>query len=487
MPRTDSLLTQLQREIADLRSQVKTLQSAPRLRHVSLDDAAIPVKGADGRVKQVIGRQSDGSFGDRVVESGPQPIPTAPILDPGAGAISVEWDGGVVSGEVPRIFGRVEVMAAPLIDGVSPGTADPRHVSSIYSAQGGATTIKATSGDWMVWLRMVGADGRTVSDLSEPVVTSVADTVDERTLRQRIESALVGDLEDGLYDSLASRIARFIELEAESIKAYHLAFDALDGQVITGSTFQTHKAEDRGVKWTDEGVVAYSDEGRVTLWLDGERNRLAGTFRMEGSGEAGDIAIQDFRAEELFTTFPDPDEIYSGIGFEDVHGDSYPAGIFVSPRKTLTLTTGIGGRGRPDAWMSGGWRIQRIRPSDVLEPENDCRVGSHPVAVPLINGWRTGETWGDEAPGFVRFGNMIFLRGSIRTPSGGHMGTPIFGHLLPVPSRRRRLATIRALNTGASAEPTLLEVDTRGWFTVVNGSSITDDRLINLDGLIYYL
>lgn len=298
MPRRNPLAVEvgkLSAEVEKLRAQVKAMHTQPRLANASLEGTSIPVTDGRGNVMHRIGSQGDGSYGDVAVASGPQPKPSAPRLTPGTGTISVRWDGRAEYGAPPKAFGRVEVWGAP---GADAAISDATHLSSIYSREGGSTTVRATDGPWTVWLRMVGPDGATVSIWSEPATATLEKLVDEDDIRARLDAFAGGELDDAAYSSLMARLGEFLivragQIDANAIEAMHIAAGAIDGQVITGATVQTQRHATRGTKMTNEGFVGYSASGGVTVWIDGEQVRLsAPTTIIDGDIEARSLALR---------------------------------------------------------------------------------------------------------------------------------------------------------------------------------------------------
>lgn len=488
MPREDMLhlVRRLEQEISSLQKQVKTLQSVPVLRHASIDDTGLPVIGADGRVKQIIGRQADGSYGDRAVQSSHQPRPSAPSLDVSSGAIGVSWDG-VADGPVPHGFGRVEVWGAP---GESATPDQARHLSSIYSREGGTTAVKATPGAWRFWLRMVGPDGHTASQWSTSVDAEVSALVDEADIRKRLEDFAGGSLDDATYANLMSELAQHLRVEAVHIlagqvQAVHLAVGAVDGQLITGAHIQTHAEPNRGVKILGEesAIVAFDDDGAVSLWLDGETNRFAGTLSVKSSG-TGHVEVRPHLVDEISAGLDDGGAVYTGLGFH-ADGDMWAAGVFIQESTgRLTVTAGTGPGGRPRAWMVGDYSADTLEALDELTAAEGCRVGSTADPFSFLNGWRSPSGYGGERAAHSRLGNMIFLRGSTLTPSAGSNADPIA--VLPPPSHPRRVAATHATSSASAYGPVVLEIDTTGELRALDGGALPQTN-INFDGCFYYL
>lgn len=473
------------RQVEDLKDRIKIMESAPKLRHASLEASAIPVFDGDGRLKQVIGLQPDGSYGDRVVESGAQPAPSAPILEPTTGAISVTWDGHTdQDGPVPQAFGRTQALAAP----GTPDSADfsqAAHLSSIYSAEGGTTVIRATPGPWTVWLVMVGPDGATASPPSAPSSTTVDHVVNEDDLRSRIEDLTGGRLEDAAYESLMSHLAehvrvRAVNIEARTIGSEHLAVGALDGEVITGALLQSHRDPDVGTKISDEAIFAFDDDGRVSLWLDGKRNRVRGELVFE-SDHGGELHMRQFPAEDLFSNGR-PGEMLPGLAFVDPSRGKGDAGLFVNEDGTLFLVGASSTRGR--AQLIGEWSVSGLNVfGSRFTVDPSASVGGPASVIPLQGGWRSPQAYPAQQPRFVRLGNVVFLKGALLTPSGG--GSDAVAGSVPAPPYVRRLATSHATSAG-SPSPVTVQISASGALSVLDGGQLPVTN-VNLDGLFYFL
>lgn len=119
-------------------------------------------------------------------------------------------------------------------------------------------------------------------------------------------------------------------LAANSVVADNLQVGALDGKVITGSTIQTSKASNRGLKIDGAGMRAYTSNGETSFEVD------AATGKVKVLGEVG---IQDTWSIAKFIDVVE-ETTGSDIG---QHGDRWGVGIImnkkVSPYRLPALIT----------------------------------------------------------------------------------------------------------------------------------------------------
>ncbi|GAA4923516.1 hypothetical protein [Nesterenkonia rhizosphaerae] len=180
----------LMEQVRELTDRVKDLAAAPRLAHASIDDGYLPIM-EKGKEAARLGRMPDGSFGHRVTVSPPQPTPTAPVLTVlELGAMEVTWDGAVVTGYVPEVHGRTDVLIAFSEDGEEPPAAAYHVASSIRDREGGSTTVICPkAGTWFAKFQMVGADRKTRGEFSATSSARIVPPVDTEAIREELEGA----------------------------------------------------------------------------------------------------------------------------------------------------------------------------------------------------------------------------------------------------------------------------------------------------------
>lgn len=300
-------------DLERLESQTRNTAATSRLNHASLEDTEIVLKDANDQVKGTIGKQVDGSYGTRAVNSDPQPTPTAPIVEPGAaGTMEVTWDGATTDFPVPLVHGHTEVLSAFSETGVQPDLSAYHLASTIRDRKGGATIISCpTPGTWFVRLRMVGQDRETKGAYSAATSVGVTPLVDVADIEARLNAFAEGELPDGAYESLMARLGEFVVVRAGQIET-----NALDSMVITSPLIQSH-ATDIGWKHNPNGTSEWHNVAT------GELNTAVGAD--------GRLFAQGMDANGTIRS-----------GSSEVYASLRPAdGQFPFPRLQLRATTGI--------------------------------------------------------------------------------------------------------------------------------------------------
>lgn len=265
--------------IADLKRRVDVLERKPRLMNASVDGGRIPFLDDAGQVREVVGRQSDGSYGSLAVKSDPQPTPINFEVSAGdRGAVEVSW-GGDADGDVPLIHGRVEVWSQHVSEGGTVDVGQAKLRSSIRDRDGGATTIACpVPGVWAIWLRMVGQDRETAGGFSDPMFVEVAALFDVSDFEERLNAFAEGELEDAAYNSLMARLGEFLLVRTDQLDA-----NAINGMTVTAPLLQSHDAGNRGWKHRPDGTSA---------WFHNTSGRLNTEINMEGEIFARGADIQ---------------------------------------------------------------------------------------------------------------------------------------------------------------------------------------------------
>lgn len=237
--------------IADLKRRVDVLERKPRLMNASVDGGRIPFLDDAGQVREVVGRQSDGSYGSLAVKSDPQPTPINFEVSAGdRGAVEVSW-GGDADGDVPLIHGRVEVWSQHVPEGGTVDVGQAKLRSSIRDRDGGATTIACpVPGVWAIWLRMVGQDRETAGGFSDPMFVEVAALFDVSDFEERLNAFAEGELEDAAYNSLMARLGEFLLVRTDQLDA-----NAINGMTVTAPLIQSHTDPDIGWKLRPDGTA----------------------------------------------------------------------------------------------------------------------------------------------------------------------------------------------------------------------------------------
>ena len=113
--------------------------------------------------------------------------------------------------------------------------------------------------------------------------------------RVRWENLRIQNMVDGTLIEGGSVMTRHLQadavtadkIKAGAVEAEHIDAHAIDGKVITGALIQTRSHAKRGVKQTDDGIVAFDSSGSQTVNIDGTNNYMHGRFYTNGPGEPG--------------------------------------------------------------------------------------------------------------------------------------------------------------------------------------------------------
>ncbi|MFD9443424.1 hypothetical protein [Streptomyces sp. NPDC060001] len=153
-------------KINALERRLAQVQKGQRYAHGgSIENATLTVNDSAGSVRTIVGVQGDGTVGVQAVNGPPPPQPSAPIVAPDLGGVTVEWDGQFAGGAViPMDWQRVEIHASivAIYDPV-PATLQ----STIETAQGATVRIPC---DTPVYVRLVA---RSASGTASPASATV--------------------------------------------------------------------------------------------------------------------------------------------------------------------------------------------------------------------------------------------------------------------------------------------------------------------------
>ena len=156
-------IRRLAREIANVRSEVRSLASTQQLQSSSIENGgSLTIRTgneANGDLQDVvtIGGQPDGSYG-YVVHNGPKPpTPVAPNVTAGPGFINVEWSGEFVDAFEPYLDHDYVAVHVTDIPGGLLGASTQK--ATIRSAAGESVVIQLGTGTWYVSLVAVSQAG----------------------------------------------------------------------------------------------------------------------------------------------------------------------------------------------------------------------------------------------------------------------------------------------------------------------------------------
>lgn len=117
-------------------------------------------------------------------------------------------------------------------------------------------------------------------------------------------------------DKLAVNSVTAVKIAAGSITSDKIAAGQFHGYVFTGAIFQSHDAENTGVKFNSTGLRMWDSNHNQTVYLDGDgkSNLLTGTFQTSLTGRRIRIS-PTFRQSTI-----NSDEKTEGSGIEFAHG-----------------------------------------------------------------------------------------------------------------------------------------------------------------------
>src|SRR5690606_39264042 len=263
-------------------------RSASQLNHSSLDAGSIPVKDEDGVVRQVIGRQDDGTYG--VIDmNGPTPhAPTAPTVEPLGAALFVTWNGQFSGGtNRPGDFRIVEVHASTSQTFI-PTVETKRNVIQDTDGGGGSAVIEATE---PLYVRLVAVTTSAMkSEGSTAVLGTPGPVVADDVLDGSITEVKIAD------DSITAP-----KIRASAIEAGHLAANSVTaGSIAAGSITAAKFAAElvlsskfiagtpggERVEIGGNGIVQYGTSGELLTRIGPSANANSNQLRV-ASGSAG--------------------------------------------------------------------------------------------------------------------------------------------------------------------------------------------------------
>lgn len=320
------------RLIGELEARVKRLEAGARtsqLSHSSLEDAGLPAYDAQGTLRQVIGRQSDGTFAVTYANGDKPPRPTAPVVSARQLAVVVGWDGQFEgSAARPGDFARVDVHMA----------ADPDFVPD------GSTLYGSLIGEGAV---VIPADVDT--HYIKMVAVTLSDVPSEATAAVEVTALPADQLAAGSVtaDQLAAEIVlvnkkiiagapdgRRLEMSETGLAQYVDGSDPVVrlGQDGSGNSFGVvGRTYIRRINLCEnpkvQNNIALYDTGRGTLTrVPGDRVGAEWALRMTGDGVNSNP--------------------YIGYGLHQQPaqpGQTYALQVMVSASVAMTLTLGVDG------------------------------------------------------------------------------------------------------------------------------------------------
>ncbi|MFB7742484.1 hypothetical protein [Streptomyces sp. NPDC056132] len=236
-------LHRLGAEIADLKRRLDQLTRSTQLGSSSIENGAIQVYDATGSLRAVIGQQPDGTTGAIPVNGPPPPAPSAPLVAPIIGGLTVTWDGGWASGTAVGDLARIQVHLLPS----ATAEPDPRNPDATIESQNGASTPVLCRSYDPVWVRLVAVNTSGTPGPASPAVQGtprrlVATDVYEGTLTAKeikagsltVDSMDVNSLRAGLFTagSVTADMLTADAVNGKTIKGVHIVGVQIDGAVL---------------------------------------------------------------------------------------------------------------------------------------------------------------------------------------------------------------------------------------------------------------
>lgn len=328
-------LEDLGRRIARLEKVLGTQNRASRLGSASLDNTSLTVNGPDGGLRGIIGQQADGTTALNIVNGGPPPAPSTPVVAPALGGIAVAWDGAFAGGAViPLDWSRVEVHASPT-DGFTPSAATLK--VTIETPQGSTVYLAAAAPQYVVLLarNTSGAASAPTAQVGPYAPRAVVDTdvADGSITETKIADDAIstpklkaGSIQTATLAALAVTTAK---LAAGSVDATALSATAITGKTITGGTVtgSTIQTGTTGARITlnaasDGSIKVYDNSGTLLTSIGGPNaalSQIAGAMKTS--------------------------LVNGGIIWDDLSSPGQAPGITSDGSSQLTIASGFAGGG----------------------------------------------------------------------------------------------------------------------------------------------
>jgi len=320
-------------QIAEQQRQIDLInmgQNQSSLGFSSIENGSLVVYDADGNVRNVIGKQDDGSYvgGASPVALDPPEIPNPPTVTGGFGTLKVASNGST-DPPWPRSFSHVNVYLSsgtgvgddPITEGVIVGTIIGT-TNSVFIISG------LDPKPYRVWLTSVGID-TAESEPSQAVTASPVQVVGKDILDGAITELHLKD--DAVTAAkLAADSVGTIQIQGESIDVTKLADGSVDGEKIVANAI--------GV-----GHLAAASVTSFAIAADAiqANNIAAGQIQAEhmavGSVTAGAILALSIQADQLAANAVTAGKIAAGA----ITADKLQADIIIA---NASFETGSSGR-----------------------------------------------------------------------------------------------------------------------------------------------
>lgn len=303
-------MTDIGRELHEIKARLTRVERSSRLSHAALDDTAIVVKDSIGTVRGHIGMQPDGTIGLIAVD-GPAPgAPSAPIVTPSLGGLRIVWDGTLADGsDLPADFDHVAVhvstssgftpSAATFVgtitrsgDGgmlpVTPLPYTPHYV--VLTAVNTSAAASDPSAEVTATPTQVDGPDLAAGSVTAASIEAGAVTADKlEAILQLVTRLVAGDPagarvelnEDGLrvYDGSGTLVIRFDSADGSAVFTGAITGSTITGSTVTGGTFQTATSGQR--------IRIGISSGHATVSIYDASNNLVGSLSDLGVGLRG--------------------------------------------------------------------------------------------------------------------------------------------------------------------------------------------------------
>ncbi|MGH3499969.1 MAG: tail fiber domain-containing protein [Nocardioidaceae bacterium] len=464
------------RQVGGMQARIDRLERglrATQLTNSSVENGYIVVHDANGDIRQVIGRQGDGTVTTTDHNAPPPPTPTTPIVTASQLGLTVAWDGGLVGAFRPADLDHVEVHLSE-ISGFTPGlgtvqgtlakagslSVTPLEVAAHYAVLVAVNTSGAHSEP------STEASGTPLEVVSTDILDGIVTTVklaDDAVTEAKIAADAVGTgeiqgqavelskLADGSVDAtkliddavtsdaIAVGAIGANELAANSVIAGKIAADAVEAGNLAAQSVQAGNIAAEAVQAGDITADAVTATEIAALAITSDElaaNSVIAGKIAAGAIEAGDIQADAVTATEIAVDAIATDMIQAGaitsgkIAADAISADQISSGAITSDE--LSLGSGPGTNILPDpsfegtldpAWIDGGdwhmgsYRIRTGSQSLVAEFSSTTNVDANcwimdMAGLPVDAGSFLFSAWTvgrQEGPGYVESRSYAYI------------------------------------------------------------------------------
>lgn len=326
-------LSSMANQMAEMQRQIELInmgQNTASLGFSSIEAGSLVVYDADGNVRNVIGKQDDGSYvgGVSPVSLDPPEVPNPPTLVPGFGTIKVESHGSS-DPPWPRSFSHLNVYLSQGTGGEGDPITEGVVVGTIIGEQDSAFVIAGLDPKpYRIWLTSVGIDKAesepTLAVTATPTMVVGQDILDGAITELKLANDAV------TAAKLAAESVGTIQIQGESIDVTKLADGSVSGEKIIAEAIAA-------------GHLAAASVTAVALAAEAVQaaNIAAGAIQAghlaADSVTAANILALQIQANHLAANAVTAGKIDAGA----IRADHLQAGIIIAD---ATLQTGTSGR-----------------------------------------------------------------------------------------------------------------------------------------------